>query len=357
MEKILSRQDLGCIFASLPRLRVLDLSIIHYQSQNSVFGFPKASLETLRLSLGCINFYEFWSHLQAATWATLRSIVLYDHSPSAQQSVLSVRKDYTTVRAHLGPSWLELDLDGGETGGEAVILTLRTHSYDSMFQWDLENVALHSPLVCDLDDLAHLVIHEYLWPSCDRDHEDDQLLASLPSLVDLEILLAVAHDDFDSLDDVPIFTSVSQSYVQMPQLANVAFVYQPLADRRCVAREFDFRCSCGSPLPVAVRDIAETVNHLLRHLGAGGRFERVLLKGLDPVDEDLGVQLSALSAHADEVIFESLLWRDEANSLDVDYAWPEDPRARFDPSDERVSQRPPLLPAKFDTTSPFKSWM
>jgi len=113
--------------------------------------------------------------------------------------------------------------------------------------------------------------------------------------------------------------------ISMPQLARLTLSHRVRGPQECSYTVT--KCTCEKLLSVSLADLFELAKVLKPE---SSRLKVLILRGLDPVDLDLDLQLLRLGTVSDELQlvplpdFTEFIWPDPWT-----YAWPENPRGSF----------------------------
>ncbi|KAH7099658.1 hypothetical protein BKA62DRAFT_282153 [Auriculariales sp. MPI-PUGE-AT-0066] len=338
MPDCLSISQLDTVFKTMPQLQALELDISKLVQDDppmptGTVTLHSVPLRILRLERICDGIELLFEHVQLAAADTLRSIVLYDdQAEELAYWFAALQKSYPVIRRGLILNfWIELEVSTHALGPPVVVRVFSDEDPSQLRAGKLIRTA------SSLANLRELVVHEFLWPSLDMEFTDmsdsdhDCPFPELPSLTDLQIILAVPDDYTHNHEDaLGIFLSAEAMCSNMPQLRNFMIAHRPRDNWEC--EMWVDTCTCSHLLPVSLRDIVELLARFrTSHARASQttRLRSVLLRGLDPVDIDIDVQLARLQELADVVEFEALETRSKSRWSQNDFTWPDDPRGVF----------------------------
>jgi len=137
--------------------------------------------------------------------------------------------------------------------------------------------------------LTSLTMHEFLWP-CDLTvGEMGGCYPQLPTLTDVELVLAMP-DDYARIHNGERVTVMLADHIMggmsMPELARLTLSHRVRNPQEC--KYAVTKCTCEQALSVSLADLFELAKVLKPE---STRLKVLILRGLDPVDLGLDVQL------------------------------------------------------------------
>jgi len=333
----LNAADLRNILKMMPELQTLELYIFNFEPDTVDTPYPigvsVVPLRVFRLGHICSNLDKILSQIHAAAKPNLRIVTLYDDSGDYEPNQFQLDSVLAVYQRILRICMIkhEIEFDLATDNAQEQVVTMRLFISESYGQFEDSVPLLLSAsrtVSSSLAWLTSLTMHEFFWP-CDLTAGGmDGWYSRLPALTDAELVLG-APDDYARMcmqERVTVMLADDiMGGMSMPQLARLTLSHRVRGPQEC--NYVVTKCTCEQLLSVSLADLfdlAETLRPKSR------RLEALILRGLDPVDLDLDVQLLRLGTLSDELQlvplpdFKTNVWPSPGN-----YAWPEDPRGRF----------------------------
>jgi len=338
----LTAAQLRDLLQMMPELRALELYIEDFVPDSfgepHTIGGPTVPLRVFRLEQVCSNMEEMLLQIQAAAGPNLRALALWEDgdnedNPFWLDSVLAVYQ--RIFRIVMAKNWVELDLATDGAPEQVVVMRGFTSEDDPPPQLGARVfLSADRAMPGSLAWLTSLTMHEFLWPCDDTEvselteYDMNSWYPRLPALTDVELILGALDDYTYMFNEERICLMLADDLmggVSMPRLARLTLSHRVRNREEC--QSLVKECTCERLLAVSLADLFELVEALKPESTC---LKALILRGLDPVDLDLDVQLRRLGTLTDEL---QLVPLPDLTAVVSPYwsnlAWPEDPRTIF----------------------------
>jgi len=333
----LNAADLRNILQMMPELRALELYIMNFEPNTvdtpHTISSPAVPLRVFRLEHICNNLDKILLQIHAVAGSNLSTITLYDDgeddgsNPLWLKSVLAVYQ--RILRIVMIKHGVEIDVATDDTPDHVVAIRLFISDDYSLPEDSVTLLRSGDRTVPgSLAWLTSLTMHEFLWPRNLTAGEMGGWYPRLPALTDVELVLGTLDDYARMYNGERVTVMLADSIMggmSMPQMARLTLSHRVRGPHEC--NYAVTKCTCEQLLSVSLADLFDLTEALKPE---STRLKVLILRGLDPVDLDLDVQLLRLGRLADEIQlvplpdFKTIVWPGPRN-----YAWPEDPRGSF----------------------------